>query len=100
MGCLEIIHLRLAGATPPGLVADIRQAIRQAIGVGGTVTQAHIYRHAKVAGDLSIHLHLGPGEGSRLSALGTHLARALKEYGMVEHTVWLEEPEAAEGGTR
>ena len=48
--------------------------------------------HAKVAGDLSIHLHLGPGEGSRLSALGTHLAGALKEHGMVEHTVWLAEP--------
>ncbi len=96
MGCLEIIHLRLAGATPPGLVADIRQAI----GVGGTATQAHIYRHAKIAGDLSIHLHLGPGEGSRLSALGTHLARALTEHGMVEHTVWLEEPEAPEGGKR
>jgi len=96
MRCLEIIHLRLAGPTPPGLVADIRQAI----GVGGTVTQAHIYRHAKVAGDLSIHLHLGPGEGSRLSALGTHLAGALKEHGMVEHTVWLEEPEAPEGGKR
>ena len=64
------------------------------------MTKAHIYRHARIAGDLSIHLHLGPGEGSRLSALGTHLAGALEEHGMVEHTVWLEEPEAPEGGTR
>jgi hypothetical protein len=38
-----------------------------------------------------IHLHVGPGEGSQHSDLGSHLARALREYGMVEHTVWIEE---------
>ena len=33
---LEIIHLRLAGPTPPGLVADISRAI----GVGGAAARA------------------------------------------------------------
>ncbi len=96
MNRLEIIQLRLAGATPPGLVADIRSAIT----VGGAGPAVSIYHHVTLAGDLSIHLHFGPGEGSHRSALGTHLARALEEHGMVEHTVWFEEPEAPEGGSR
>jgi hypothetical protein len=86
MNRLEIIHLRLAGAAPRGLAEDIRRAIA-ADGKGST---ARLYRHATLDGDLSIHLHFGSDEGSRHSDLVTHLARALREYGMVEHTVWLE----------
>jgi len=85
MNRLEIIHLRLAGATPSGLVADIQRAIAE----GGAGTTARIYRHATLTGDLSIHLHLGQGEGPQLSTLGTHIARALEEFGMVEHTGWV-----------
>jgi hypothetical protein len=84
---LEIIHLRLAGPMPPGLVADIRRAI----GVGGAAPRARVYRHTTLAGDLSIHLHLDYGNDAERSMLGTHLAQALQEHGMVEHTVWVED---------
>jgi hypothetical protein len=83
---LEIIHLRMAGATPPGLVEDIKWAID----IGGTDPATHIYRHASLAGDLSIHLRFRFGNRER-SAIGAHLARALEEHGLVEHTVWLEQ---------
>jgi hypothetical protein len=86
MNRLEIIHLRLADATHPGLVEDIRRAID----TGGAGPAAYVYRHATLAGDLSIHLHF-EFSGGEHRALGAHLARALKEHGMVEHTVWLEE---------
>jgi hypothetical protein len=92
---LEIIHLRLAGPTPPDLVADISRAI----GVGGAAARAHIYRHATLAGDLSIHLPLESGDEAERSILGTHLAQALQEHGMVEHTVWVEESADTKGGT-
>jgi hypothetical protein len=92
---LEIIHLRLAGPTPPGLVADIRRAI----GVGGAAARARIYRHATLAGDVSIHLHKESGDGAERSILGTHLAHALQEHGMVEHTAWVEAPAATKGRT-
>jgi len=66
MNRLEIIHLRLAGATPSGLVADIQRAIAE----GGAGTTARIYRHATLTGDLSIHLHLG--QGGRRSRTGVN----------------------------
>lgn len=86
MNRLETIHLRLAGATPLKLVADIGRAIS----VAGEATAVRVYRHSTVVGDLSIHLHLGPGDGAERSTLGAHLARSLREFGLVEHTVWLE----------
>jgi hypothetical protein len=92
---LEIIHLRLAGPIPPGLVADIRRAV----GVGKATARAHIYRHATLANDLSVHLLLESGDSAERSILGIHLAQALKEHGMVEHTVWVEEPADRKGRT-
>lgn len=83
---LEVIHLRLAGPTTHCLVEDISRAIEDA----GFPFRASIYRHAAVAGDLCIHLHLRPEDGE-LSMLGEQLSHALKEHGMVVHTLWIEE---------
>lgn len=85
---LEIIHLRLAGPRPPGLVEEIRESIESQSGL----VSIRIYRHAAVATDVGIHLHLeADADDSRVTELGVRLASALREYGMVEHTVWIEE---------
>jgi hypothetical protein len=55
----------------------------------------HIYRHATLTNDLSIHLHLKSSDDAQRSILGTHLAQALQEHGMVEHTVWFEDAQDA-----
>ena len=87
---LEIIHLRLVGICPPGLVEDVRKAI-VAEGESGSV---RIYHHATIANDLGIHLHVEAEVGdARPSDLGVHLAAGLREHGMVEHTVWIEKQE-------
>ncbi len=85
---LEIIHLRLAGGCPEGLIGEIRRsaATRQ------TTMELKIYRHATVATDIGIHILHEPNEAKKLPGqLGTLLASALREHGMVEHSVWIEE---------
>jgi len=82
---LEIIQLRLAGNDAAGLVEDIRRSI----GAESEKSSVRIYRHATVASDLGIHIHLeADGNGACNSDLGLRLASALREHGMVEHTVW------------
>jgi len=51
-----------------------------------------VYHHAALENDFSLHLYW---EGEQLerngSALGIRLAQALKEFGLVDHSVWIEE---------
>ena len=87
MKLLEIIHLRLAGDSPRNLV----EAIRGSVDSQADPTQVRVYRHARIAGDLIIHLHRDLIGGSELTSdLGARLASVLREYGMVEHSVWQE----------
>lgn len=83
---LEIIHLRLAGNPPAALV----ERIHTSIAAEDCLMEVRIYRHATLTTDLAVHLLSGNG-GACASDLGLHLAEALREHGMVEHTVWIEE---------
>jgi hypothetical protein len=83
---LEIIHLRLAGNPPAALVEQIHASIA----AEDCPVEVRVYRHATVTTDIAIHLLSGEG-GACASDLGLRLAAALKEHGMVEHTVWIEE---------
>ena len=83
---LEIIHLRLAGNRPAALVEQIHTSIA----AEECPIEARIYHHATVTTDLAIHL-LSSESGACASDLGLRLAAALREHGMVEHTVWIEE---------
>ncbi len=91
---LEIIHLRLAGALPVSLVSEVQKSVATEI----DNDSVRIYHHATLANDLGIHLHLQPDQNEKkASALGVRLAAALREYGMVEHTVWIEEEVLTKG---
>jgi len=50
------------------------------------------FRHGALETDLSVHLHwdseMPEPNGS---ALGLCLAQALKEFGLIDHSVWVEE---------
>lgn len=51
-----------------------------------------IYRHATVDTDLSIHLYWESEKvEKRGSTLGLHLSSSLKEFGRVNHSIWIEE---------
>ena len=83
---VEIIHLR--SVQRPS--REIHQAIAESM---RTITesepQVRLYAHLRVVGDLSVHLiHQSPGRLEHASHLGLRLAEALKQYGLVEHSVW------------
>ncbi len=85
---LEIIQLRMAGNVPSGLINDIRRSIF----TGGEMGTVRLYFHATIPTDLSVHIYLESNANSmRKCNLGVRLAAALGEYGMVQHTMWIED---------
>ena len=87
MKTLEIIHLRLAGDSTQTLV----DAIRKSVGCGADGMDIRLYRHTRLETDLAVHLHREiTGRSAQASDVGTRLASLLREYGMVEHSVWVE----------
>lgn len=88
MTVLEIIRLRLAGGPPDELVEDICRSIA----ASDASTTVKIYHHATISTDLGVHIcRRAVGGVVKPSALGLSLAAALREHGMVEHTLWNEE---------
>ena len=87
MRILEVIHLRMMGEAPEDLAGLVREAAEDA----HDAVQARVYRHARLEGDLLIHLHRNEAEESaRASALGIRLASILRSHGLVDHSVWVE----------
>lgn len=86
MSRLEIIHLRLSGRVLTELARQIHESVRA---VAESSDRVAIYRRDGLETDVAIHIHRrGESEGAGPSALGLHLAAALREHGMVEHTLW------------
>ena len=85
---LEIIHVRLANAKSSCLIEDVHKSILSKL----DFISVRFYHHATVATDLSIHIHLETnGAKTEDDSLGARLAEALRDYGMVDHTFWIEE---------
>ena len=86
MRILEVIHLRMRGEDPEDLAELVRAAAEDA----PDAVEARVYRHARVEGDLLIHLHRnGTGDGAQVSTLGIRLASILRSHGLVDHSVWI-----------
>lgn len=84
---LEIIHLRLA-AHGPELVDELTREVGRASGQ----STLHVYRHSRVETDLLVQLHREVPEGATsTSTIGAQLASLLREHGIVEHSVWVEQ---------
>jgi len=91
---LEIIQLRLTGNTQSKLINDIRRSVLAGI----KSDNVRLYFHATVPTDLSIHIHLETNTRvSQPSDLGVRLAAAMREHGMVQHTVWIEDQSTNRG---
>jgi hypothetical protein len=84
---LEIIHIRFVAEKPDSMIESIRKSIDSSPGVEFST----IYRRDELKTDLAIHLQRNDaGEHGTASDIGIRLASALKEFGLVEHTVWKE----------
>jgi hypothetical protein len=89
MKWVEVIKLRSAK-----IGAGLREELllpAEKPGLNGPV-EMKAYRHAALDTDWSVHLHWESERPEQNgSALGMRLARAMKEYGLVDHSVWIEE---------
>ncbi len=90
MKWLEVIKLRSAGRTGE-LPEEFWGPIAEADQYRGLV-EMRSYRHAALDTDLSLHLHWESDRPEPSgSALGHQLEQALKEFGLTDHSVWIEE---------
>jgi hypothetical protein len=90
MSTLEIIHLRSSIEPVESLIESIKESIWDAGHTGKVVT---MYRRHGVATDVAIHIRRsGSSAETSSSSLAIRLASALKDFGLVEHSVWEEIP--------
>ena len=91
MHWIETVGLRTAGRDKEGAIKSLKQQLRNADHSERRV-KIQIYHHATLETDLTIHLLWDSNKTSqRGSKLGLMLAEGLREFGMVDHAVWVAE---------
>jgi hypothetical protein len=89
MKWLEIIKLRSVGRDSE-LLKELLLSIHKFSQSG--LVEMRTYHHAVLETDLSVHLHWESERPEQNgSALGLRMAQALKELGLIDHSVWVEE---------
>jgi hypothetical protein len=89
MKWLEVIKLRSAGGSL-GLLEELLLPLSESNQRG--LVEMRTFRHAALETDVSVHLHwISEMPEPNGSALGFRLVQALKEFGLVDHSVWVEE---------
>lgn len=89
MKWLEIIKLRSTGIEKSLLEEFLRSSM---LDQSGELIGIKTYRHAALENDLSVHLYWDSEKPKHEgSVLGLHLIQALKEFGMVDYSIWIEE---------
>ena len=88
MKWLEVIKLRTLGNSE----GILNEFLGEVAGVGhGGLVEMKTYRHAALETDLSVHLHWESERPEQNgSTLGVRLAQALKEFGLIDHSIWIE----------
>jgi hypothetical protein len=91
MKWMEVIRLRIAEKSPELVEQEIVKLITE-VGYSGSMKDIKLYRHAAVDNDLNVNLHWESGSAEpQGSATGLCLVHVLKVYGLVSHSVWVEE---------
>ena len=90
MKWLEIIELRSADNNRELMKSQLESLINEVNQVAKH-QKIKVYNHISVETDLRIHLiHDSEKAKVSVSPLGLDLASALKEHGLVNHSVWIE----------
>jgi hypothetical protein len=85
---LEIISIRTAGIIEAEKVFEFCRHMFQSI-TDEDLLKLTLFCSAKYPTDISIHLKWKSDSGSG-SILGREMASALSEFGLINHTVWIE----------
>jgi hypothetical protein len=90
MKWIEIIELRSAGNTRKQLETHLQEFVEQVEKKTKKQT-VKLYTRILIDTDVSIHLfHDSSKVKNRGSSLGIRVVSALKSYGLVNHTIWIE----------
>ena len=90
MKWIEILNLRSAGAPRESIEQKIPRSVAE-VDRSQHLAAIRVFRHATLDTDLSVHLLFESfGPEVQPSALGQRLAAALKEFGLVNHSLWVE----------
>lgn len=87
---IEIIHLRVNGTRSVEAARDLlKQALKTDL---NEISQSvNIYHHQSIEEDLCVILNWKTAEMTKSwYDLGLHLTAALKEFGWVDHSIWIE----------
>jgi hypothetical protein len=90
MKWIEIIELRSAGNARKQLETHLQEFLDQ---VEKKVEKQTVKLYARMMIDTDLSVHLFHDSGTvknRGSSLGIRLVSALKPYGLVNHTIWIE----------
>ena len=91
MRWVEIITLRSNGNFQESLIQELLKPGAKGDGSNGLIAMK-IYRNAWVSNDLSIHLRWRSMNAEpKESPIGIRLSETLKELGLVNHSIWVEE---------
>jgi len=91
MKCLEIIELRTSDMDSKNLDETLIRFIDD-LNKEYENYKVRLYRHLTVKTDWSFHVHYhSKGLTASPSPVGLRIASALKEFGLVHHSVWSEE---------
>jgi hypothetical protein len=90
MKWVEIITLRSPGRINTQLVNELIKQVES--DMPKQLEEIRIYHHSVVETDLSIHLHWKsePGSQHHKSPLGIKFSYALRNLGLLNHSVWVE----------
>lgn len=90
MKWIEIVELRSAGSTRRQLEPHLQELIDQ-LEKREENQKVRLYYRLGIDTDISIHLFNNSSEAKkRGSPLGARLSSVLKAYGLVNHTIWIE----------
>lgn len=88
MTWLEIIEIRSSGSNLDLLELQLQDLIKEF----NRDTKVKLYKHIELETDLSIHfLHYSKKSYSKCRPISAQLIQSIKEFGIVNHTVWIEQ---------
>ena len=91
MKWLEIIELRSVGRNRELLEFQLQKLTKE-VNKENERQTIKIYSHVAIDTDFSIHLlHDSNKADLNGSSLGTYLVSTLKEFGLINHSIWIEQ---------
>lgn len=89
MKWLEIIKLRTPGQSFENVVDQFIAPLTKNVIEPGLL-MIHVYCHATLNTDISIHIHWDTQQASQQKTLlGSCLINRLEDFGMINHTIWI-----------